>query len=179
MKGYNTLKQYIQDYKLYRAAKKIDPGRNNGETITLFLKKRVDERLNCASKRFKTMIKKRNYSVTDLMLIATHDTVSYIDTIEFFIKECFGVNYASPLHYKKVLSSNAFKTGRLKRLYDFIPHKIQTKNDFIRFLKSRRQISKAEFSVIMNQVCRENWRKWLDELIDKNKIQHHNGRWVI
>ncbi len=164
---------------MYRVAKKIDPGRTNGETITFLLKTRIDARLACASKRFKTMIKKRDYSTTDLMLIATHDTVVYVNNLERFIKECFGINYASPPYYKKVLSSNAFKTGRLKKLYDFIPHKIQTKNEFIRFIKSRRQISKPEFSVIMNQVCKENWHRWLDELIDKNKIQQHNGAWTI
>ena len=179
MRGYHSLKQFIQDYKLYRAAKKIDPGRDNGETVTSFLKKRIDNRLAYASKQFKAMVINRNYSITDLMLIATHDTISYIHNIEVFVKECFETTYANPLHYKKVLSSNAFKTGRLKRLYEFIPHKIQTKNDFVRFLKSRREISKTELNVIMNQICRESWREWLNELIDKNKIQYRDNRWFI
>jgi len=48
------------------------------------------------------------------------------------------------------LSSNAFKSGRLKRLYEFIPHRIDTKKDFIRFVKSRRRVNKTELSIIMN-----------------------------
>ena len=180
IKGYNTLKQFIQDYKLYRIAKKIDPGRNKGETVTMFLKKRMDKRLACASKQFKAMVQKRNYSKLDLMLIGTHDTLNIINSIEAFIREYFALNYATPVHYKKVLASNAFKTGRLKRLYDFIPPKIRTKDDFMGFLKSRRRISNAELSVIMSQICEKNWRKWLKELIDKNKILHHNGGgWLI
>jgi len=77
------------------------------------------------------------------------------------------------------LSSNAFKSGRLKRLYEFIPHRIDTKKDFIRFVKSRRRVNKTELSIIMNQICRKNWKEWLNDLIDKNKIQDDGNRWSL
>ena len=43
MKGYNSIRQFVEDYKLYLAAKKIDPGKE-GETITSYLKKRIKKR---------------------------------------------------------------------------------------------------------------------------------------
>ncbi|MCP3682879.1 MAG: hypothetical protein GY861_09335 [bacterium] len=176
MKGYSSLKQFVQDYQFYRIAKKIDPGRE-GETLTSFFKKRVDLRLARASKRFRNTIKKRSYSDYDLQLIATHDSLSDVYSIGFFVKECFGANYVSKAHYKKILSSNAFKSGRLKRLYELIPSKIETKTEFIRFIKSQGSFGKTELSVIMSQICKNNWRKWLNEMIDQNKLHEAKGRW--
>ena len=178
MKGYNSIRQFVEDYKLYLAAKKIDPGKE-GETITSYLKKRIKKRLSAASKQFRAMMKKRSYSMIDLMLIGTHDSIKNIYDLEFFVKECFGVAYATKANYRKILSSNAFREGRLKRLYEFIPFKIETKAEFIRFIRSRNNIPKAELSVIMNQICDKNWRAWLNELIDMNKIRDKGGSWFI
>ncbi len=178
MKGYNSLRQFVYDYKLFLVAKKIDPGKE-GETITFYLKKRIDERLSLSSKQFKAMLKKRGYSVTDLKVIAIHDCVYSISSLESFIREYFGLNYITPAHYKRILSSNAFKTGRLKRLYEFIPLRIETKIEFVRFIRARRSIPKAELSAIMNQTCNKNWRDWLNELIDNGKLQEEAGRWSI
>ncbi len=176
MKGYNSTTQFVQDYRLYMAAKKIDPGRE-GETITSYLKKRVKRRLSSASARFKAMLKKRGYSTDDLRIIATHDYLKDIPSLEFFIKECFALNYAGPAHYKKLLSSNAFRSGRLKRLYEFVPPKIETKTEFVRFIRARKGIPKSELTAVMNQLCRKNWRNWLNELIDKGRIQEQGNRW--
>ena len=178
MKGYNTLKQFVQDYKLYLTATKVDPGRT-GETITSYLKKRMRSRFRNASKQFNNMIKKRQYSVNDLKLIATHDTIGRMHNLEFFVKECFGINYVNEKHYRKLMSSNAFQSGRLKRLYQFLPNKIKTKTEFLRFLRSKYELSKSELTVIMNQVCENNWRIWLNELLDKGKIQDKGNRWRI
>lgn len=178
MKGYNSVKQFCQDHQFLRIAKKIDPGRE-GETITSFMKKRIDTRLKKASSQFKTLVKNRNYSVDDLKLIATHDSIKSLHNVEFFVKESYGTNYVSPAYYKKVLSSNAFKSGRLKRLYEFIPHKLETKQEFIRFIRSRKGISRTELTVIMNQICKKDWHQWLNDLLDKNKIHDDRGRWFI
>ncbi len=178
MKGYNSIKQFVDDYKLYLAAKKIDPGKE-GETITSYLKKKIKERLSAASKQFKAMMEKRGYSMIDLMLIGTHDSIRSIYDLESFVKECFGVAYVTKANYRKLLSSNAFRDGRLKRLYEFIPFKIETKAEFVRFIRSRNNILKAELTVIMNQICNKNWHIWLNEMIDKNKIRDKGGSWVI
>ncbi len=176
MKSYNSLKQFVSDYKMYRAAKKIDSGRE-GETITSYLKKKIDRKLTLASRHFKAMLKKRGYTMNDLVLIATHDSIRNVYSLESFVRECFGLSYTSPLHYKKVLSSNAFKSGRLKRLYEFIPPRIETKEEFTRFIKGRRDIPKSELTVLMSQLCKKNWRIWLCELVDKGKIVEQGGRW--
>src|SRR3989344_7298261 len=100
MKGYHSLKQFVQDYKLYKTAKKVDPGRDAGETVTSFLRKRINARLKCASKQFKDILKKNNYSKDDLVLIATHDYMDDIHALEHFMKACFEKNYINHLSYK-------------------------------------------------------------------------------
>lgn len=177
MKGYNSLNQFIEDYKMYTAAKKVDPGKE-GETITSYFKRKIDKKLSMASKQFKATLKNRNYSRNDLKIIAIHDYARHIPSLEFFIREYFGLNYVSPEHYRKILSSNAFKAGRLKRLYEFIPIRIETKTEFVRFIKSKRDIPKAELSAVMNHICNKNWRQWLNEIIDTGKIQEQGGRWI-
>lgn len=178
MRGYSTIKQFIFDHKLYRNAKKIDPGRE-GETITSFFKARIDSRMKNASKSFKSMITKNKYALNDLKFIATHDTMSDIHNLEHYIKECFGTNYASPKHYKILLASNAFRSGRLRRLYQFIPVRIETKNAFIRFMRTKRGITTAELNAIMSVIGNKKWQSWLDELEDDNKLTNHDGRVMI
>ena len=178
MKGYHSLKQFIEDYSLFLAAKKVDPGRDSGETITNFMRKGINAKLKNANKHFRKFMAKNNYDKDDLRLIATHDTSRSIRSLEQFIKECFGVRYANHPSYKKVLSSNAFKSGRLKQLYEFIPKSIETKTDFFRFIRSRGNVPKDELNVIMSQICKKNWREWLYDLISKEKIRDNRGRWI-
>ena len=93
MKGYNSIKEFVEDYKLYIAAKKIDPGKE-GETITSYLKKTIDQKIAKASNNFKTMIIHKGYTSYDLKLIATHDSLRSLHNIESFLKECFGIRFA-------------------------------------------------------------------------------------
>lgn len=176
MKGYNSLKQFVSDYKLYMVAKKIET-KKDGETITSYLKKKIDRKLFLASEHFKAMLKKRGYAMNDLKLIAAHDSIRNVHSLEYFVRECFGLYYVSPLHYKKVLSSNAFKTGRLNRLYEFIPSRIETKEEFVRFIKGRKGIQKSELTVLMSQLCKKNWCSWFYELVEKGNIEENRGRW--
>lgn len=178
MKGYSTLKQFVHDYKIYLIAKKIDPGRLNEKTVTAYLKENIKKRMDSASKNFKDMLKKNNYSKDDLILIATHDIIDRISNLDDFIKECYSVKYVDDKKYKKVLSSNAFKSGRLKVLYSIIPKSIETKHEFFRFLKGRGHITKNELSTIMNYICKEKWANWLYELIDKQRVVEREGRYM-
>ena len=179
MKGYNSLKQFTEDYKLYAVARKIDPGRGEGETLISFMKKKINNKLKHASKNFNNMLKKKNYSKNDLFLIATHDNIRMINNLNMFVEECFEKFQITPLLYRKILSSNAFKSGKLKMLYEFIPIKIKTKDELLRFLRARREIPKEELKVIMDYVCKENWSMWLRELEDKNNIYQHDRVWSI
>lgn len=180
MKGYNSIKQFVDDYNLFRIAKNIDQGRDDGgETITSIMKKRVSQRFSNASKQFKSVIHKRGYTENDLKFIAVHDSIKEIRCLEEFIRKCFENRNNELFAYKAVLSSNAFKSGRLRQLNHLIPLKIDNKTEFIRFLKSRRELPKAELEQIMNIVCGRRWRAWLYELIDKGKIFEKGGRWFI
>jgi len=164
---------------LFISAQKIDPGKR-GETITTVVRKRIKERFEKATIQFKKMLRKRHYTEHDLKLIAAHDTMRKMRDFETFICHCFGSKYVSPLHYQKVLRSNAFKSGRLTRLYDFVPNRIDTRKEFIRFLKSRRGINKTECEVIMRSIACRNWRNWLEDLIDKRRlVEDHKGRWIL
>jgi hypothetical protein len=173
MKGYTSLKEYVKDYKMYLAAKRIDPGRN-GETITSFFKQRMDLRMNNASLGFKKMLKNKGYTNDDLKIIATHDVIGEISELRDFIRVCFGDSNVSK-YYKRLLSTKAFKNGRLKRIYEFIPLTIQTKRDFVEFIRSNRNTTKSELKIIMNRICEKNWRGWVDELLVENKLFVRRG----
>lgn len=176
MKGYSSLKQYVQDYKLYLAAKKIDPGKE-GETITSFLKKNMELKMKNSSTRFKKMIKEKKYTTEDLKIIAVHDVIGDISELRDFIRICFGDNYVSP-HYKTLLSTNAFKSGRLKRIYEFIPLSIKTKREFLDFIKSNRYMTKLELNTIMKRICEGDWRSWANDLLNENVITFRKGGYI-
>ena len=176
MKGYISLKQYVQDYKLLLAAKRIDPGKE-GETVTSFLRKNIDLKLKNSSARFKKMVKQNRYTLVDLKLIATHDVIGDIGELKDFIRICFGDSYVSP-HYKELLSTSAFKSGRLKRIYEFIPISIKTKRQFMDFIKSNRHMTRFELNLIMKRICEENWRAWLDDMLRDNVITFRRGCYI-
>lgn len=173
MKGYSSLKEYVQDYKLYIAARRIDPGRE-GETITSFFKQKMDLRMNNASKGFKKMLQDKGYSKDDLMIMATHDIIGDMSELRDFIRVCFGDSYV-PKYYKRLLSTKAFKSGRLKRIYEFIPLLIETKGEFVDFIRSNRNLTKYELRMIMGYICHKNWKKWVEELITENKLTVRRG----
>lgn len=173
MKGYNTLKEFVNDYKLYLGAKRIDPGRD-GETITSFFKNRIESRLKNSTERFKSMLKKNKFTNEDLKIMATHDVMGEIPELRSFVRVCFGDGYISA-HYKKIISTNAFKSGRLKKIYEFIPLSIKSKRDLLDFIRNNRGITKSELNTIMNQICTQNWRAWIEELNQESKIAFRRG----
>lgn len=173
MKGYVSLKQYVQDYKLFLAAKKIDPGKE-GETVTSILKKSINLKLKNSSVRFKKMLREKEYTPEDLKIIAVHDAIGKFDELRDFVRICFGNSYVSP-YYKRLLSTNAFKSGRLKRLYEFIPLSIKTKRQFLDFITSNRHMTKPELNTIMKRICNENWQSWIKDLLRDNVITYRRG----
>ncbi len=173
MKGYNSFNQYIQDYKLYLAAKRIDPGKE-GETITSFFNQRIKLRMDNASNGFKKILADKKYTQDDLKIIATHDIIGDFYELRNFIRVCFGDIHVSK-YYRRLLSSRAFKSGRLKRIYEFIPLTIETKREFVDFIKINRNLTKSELTVIMNHICHKNWKIWVDELLKENKLIIRRG----
>lgn len=173
MKGYNSFKEYRDDYRLYLAAARIDPGRENGETITSFLKKRIDLKVKNSSKSFKKIIRKNHYNSEDLKIMATHDTIGEINQLKDFIRVCFGKNYAFS-NYKKLISSESFKSGRLKKLYDFVPHSIKSKEDLLDFIRNNK-MTHTELYSITNIICKGNWKSWKEELLNEGKIRIKRG----
>jgi len=173
MKGYNSLKQYIQDYRIYLAAKRMDPGRD-GETMTSFLKNKIDLKLKTASPSFKSMLKRNNYTPNDLKILATHEVIGEISDLREFGRVCFGGGCYS-IYIKKIISANAFKNGKLKKVYEFIPLSIRSKKDFLEFMRVHRSISKSDLNIIMRQVSIGNWKVWLSELVKEDKLFFRRG----
>lgn len=177
MKGYQTMKQFVQDYKDYVIARKLDPGRDSGDTVTEIMKRFVDEKLKNASKSFRAMIKKNGYSLEDLKLIAVHDSYKSLDNFEDLISEAYGVDYVNIRILKRFLSSKAFKKGRLEKLGRFLPHEIGSKKEFRRFLLFHgHDVSYPKLKVIMKHVASKEWENWMDELIEKGEVNVRNGR---
>lgn len=182
MKGYHTLNQFIKDYRLYKAAKIVDLDvdfnleRKKRETITSLTKKRIDKRLVNSTKQFKDMIKRNNYSKDDLIFIAVDKSLKDEPcSIEDFLEECFDINNLNESHYKKLLSSKAFKTGKLKKLNQIIPLSINTREDILRFIKGYKGISKSELNIIINKLCKRKGHRWVNELLDEDKIYEKQG----
>jgi hypothetical protein len=174
MKGYTSVSQYIRDHQLYRAARKVDPGRN-GETLTSMLRKRIQDRLKHASAAFRCS----GYTEDDLKFIATHEGMGTINSIDHFVQECFGKNYITFSIYRRLLRSKAFRSGRLTRLYAYLPHSIESKTHLTRFIKLRHGISKIELEAIMPIIGRGPWKTWIDEMIIDDKLHQTDGRmWV-
>ncbi|HIH38782.1 hypothetical protein J4460_03320 [Candidatus Woesearchaeota archaeon] len=173
MKGYSSLNQFIEDHYLRRVAAKIDPGKE-GRTITKLLEKRIKDRLENATPSFRSMLKKNCYTLNDLNLIATHDTISGIVTLEMFLKETYGDYQRNNI--RKLLKSRAFRTGKLSRLHDFIPQEITSKNDLLQFIRARKTLPRSEIAEIMRLVGKGDWKGWLEELLAQKKISERYGR---
>ena len=135
MKGYDTLKQFTEDYWLYLIAKKVESRDScKDTTIESVLKKRIAKRMESASEQFKKTIKDNRYSRTDLNLIAIHKNSGTIRNLDDFIDYFASFNETTIKHYIQIMSSSAFKTGRLKKLYRFIPRKIKSRREFLIFM---------------------------------------------
>lgn len=175
MKGYQTIKQFVEDYKLYLVAKRIDPGRESGDTITRIMKKKIDEKLNKASKRFRIMMETNNYSVEDLRLIAVHDCFARIHDVGELIKEAYNLNRVNNKMMRRFLLSNAFKKGRLEKISVILPIKIRSKLELRKFVKRRRNMSHSEFKTIIQVIAPKEWKVWFDELVEEGLIELDGG----
>lgn len=175
MRGYMALQQFYEDHKLYKTAKSIDTGRDSGETITSFMKKRIDNRFLNASKSFKS----KGYTKDDLVILATNESFKKYYNFSEFLNECFEKKSNPEANIKKILSSKPFKDGKLKNLYTLLPIDTSSKNDLFRFLRSRGTINNTELEILMKRFASRNWKKWLNELLEERKVRRLDGMWLI
>lgn len=169
MKGYTSIKQFVEDIRLYNAAKMLNVARDDGgETLKMFIKKRIDERLSKASKQFNS----KGYSKQELMFIATHDSFRKINNIDEFVSACFDSEAVSKDNYKKIFLSKPFKEGKLAKLYAHLPLNVSSKTDLWRFIKMSGEINKNELESIMDSLYEKKWRIWLSELLDEGKLKN-------
>lgn len=174
MKGYDSLKQFSEDIKLYNAAKMLNSGRDDGgETLKSFVKKRIDERLKKASKRFKS----KGYSKQELVFIATHDSLKKLNNLEEFIYACFENSSNYKGQYKKIFTSKPFKEGKLGKLYPHIPLNVNSKQDLLKFIRTCGEVNKNELEFVMDALYQKRWKPWLSELVTEGKIKNRYGRW--
>ena len=175
MQGYNSIKQYIEDYILYLSASQIDPGRS-GETVASYLKNQINLKFKNASLSFKSFLKKNNYTKTDLYLIAINDKLKQIDDLQDFLGEIRNTpRNARKIHM--ILKSNAFKKNRLTILNDFLPKQISSKEDLIEFLKINHLIPHSCLRTILDYYAKNKWNSWLSEAQKEDKVEFSRGRW--
>jgi hypothetical protein len=115
------------------------------------------------------------YTAEDLRIIAVHDSIGHINELRDFIRICFGEGYYSSKDFQKLLSTSAFKSGRLKRIYEFIPLSIDTEKEFLEFIRDNRHTTKSELKIIMKYICKKNWKSWMDDLYKQGKITFRRG----
>lgn len=175
MKGYTSLKQVIDDFGLYKTACSVELGRSSGRTITSLLKKRIDHKLRHSSASFKATLSKRGFTKNDIALIAAHDLSYRIYELSEFLKDCFMKNYISQQDYTKLLKSNALKSGRLPKLTSFLPRKLESKQDLLAFIKSRRGVKIDELNAILSHFCGKKGYIWAQQLLYDQKAHSDNG----
>lgn len=177
IKGYNTLRQMIDDYKLYHFAKKNDPRRMKKESVTNHLKLQIAERRSKATKRFKEMMVKKGYTELDLELIALNDNL--IDTVDIYrFLHQMPIKGFAHVKLKKIMQTAAYKNKRLTFLEQFIPRKIDSKEELVDYIQTSPQLSYQLLSAILSCVAPNNWRSWVAEASRNGELRRHHRGWI-
>jgi hypothetical protein len=168
-KGYSNIREYIYDYKTYLHARKIDPGRDK-ETISSYLKNRISSRLKLATKSFRQSIKNKCYTEEDLRIIACHEFVQRAYNLTDFISQLEETGTFRKEYIAEIIKSRAFQSGKLPKLYRFIPLKISCKEDIRKFVRGMFRVEMEFLESVLRVLCKGSWKKWLSELESDKKI---------
>ncbi|MBI2138688.1 hypothetical protein HYU13_03810 [Candidatus Woesearchaeota archaeon] len=176
MKGYHTLKEMTKDFGLYMAAKRTEPEREKGETVTEYLAGTINEKVRNATAGFKAMLKRNGYTWDDLKAIAVHDNLPRISSVEGFLDEMFGKGkLAKGKRYLK--NSRVLRNGKLPKVEALIPLGFKTKNELLRFFRGNQFIPRSELDLLFSVTNSKEAKKWFMELIEEGKISgNYRGR---
>jgi hypothetical protein len=169
IRGYNKIREFVHDYKTYLYARKVDPGRD-GETISAYLKNRINQRLKLATSAFKTSTNKKGYTEDDLKLIASQEFIHRAYCLDDLMNQLEETGSYKMEHLTKIIKSKAFQSGKLPKFYKFIPIRISSKEDIRKFIRSTHRMNQNLLESVLKTVCKGNWRKWLNELETEKKI---------
>jgi len=173
MKGFDSLREAVEYFSLYLEAVEYSPYKK-GENMESYLRKTFNEQFDNSTQKFKSMMRKNNFTLFDLRLMALHGKVGS----RFFFEEFLdGITYPVRASDKmlKVMKSSAFKKGKLRRVY--LPKKLSNKKELLEFIKEKPPTQ----HYIIKTVCRfyglKNWKILLAELTQENKIRNTQEGW--
>ena len=176
MKGYSNINGCIEDYKLLVVAKHIDPGRGNGESVTKYLIRKMNNKLKHSSHKFKSQMKRDKYNIYDLNLIAVNSLFKKTRSIDDFC--CMMVDtYTPEERIRRILKSNAFKKGKLTSLSTLLPERITTKEELTDFIRSNNRVSHYILKIVCDHFVKNKWRDWLEEAQQERKVERIHGEW--
>lgn len=174
MKGYDSLQECVKDYVLLCAAKKMSAlTRKKGENVVSYLEKNIRLKRAHASKKFKQATK--NYTKEDFQLIAINSAVDNIDDLHDFLKQCpqrMGEN----AKIKCLLKSSAFRNGHLKLVYDYLPQKITSSKDLIKFICEYKEVTTSLIKSVSEAYQIRNWQSVLRKA-EEDKLIKREGRY--
>jgi hypothetical protein len=176
MKGYTNLKQYIDDFKLYKMALENERT-DREETLASVLKNRMKQKLNASPKRFKEFMNKKRFTEFDMILITVHEEKNALFEVTDFT---FDVPPRSREHYtklKKIIKSAAFKEGMLYNLEKLLPKRMDCKEDLVEFVRDNPHMSHSELCVVCSCLTRKDWKSWLREAQDEKLVTHRRRGW--
>lgn len=173
MKGYNTIKEFVEDYKVYVTVTKVDKDNRGCEGLTLkkVWKERMGSRLKNATKKFKSMMSKNGYTLDDLRLIAVNDILERTTYLEDVIRYAYDAKRINARLLKKFLKSKALQNGRLDRLSGVLPARIKTQKELRSFIvRYGNDLHQTELKVLLDAIASKEWEKWLEELIESGEF---------
>lgn len=173
MKGYNSLKECITDYALLHAAKKMPVlKQNKGETVISYLEKCIRLKTVHSSKKFKQAAKK--YTKEDFQLMAIDSVIKDVDDLRDFLKQWYQ-RRGDNAKIKRILKSSAFRDGHLKLIYDYLPRKISSSQDLIKFICEYNDVRTSHIKAVSGFYKIKNWQGILRKA-EEDKLIRREGR---
>jgi hypothetical protein len=120
---------------------------------------------------------RNGFSDFDLLLIGIHDDIDEVYDLNYFLHNVPVKNKDWIFKLKMVLRSRAYRTGRLQKLKQLLPKRLDCKDDLVRFIKENSHLSHEELCMICNSATRKNWKKWLFEAQQEKLIAHLSRGW--
>ena len=177
-KGYSTLRQITTDIRLYTIVIDADPEREKGETISEYLKKKIKNGMDNASPKLKKQLNKTGLKLYDLNLIAIHSLARNTRDLHRFLENMTD-NCSTQEKIRKILSSAAFKSGKLPKLYTHLPKKLSSKGDLINYIKSRRCVNNMEMSAIGSHYLGREYIRILKKAEEEGEVKCSRGEWYV
>lgn len=175
MKGYNSLQECVKDYALLCTAKRLSSlTQKKGENVSSYLEKNIRLKRTQASKKFKQATKR--YKTEDFQLIAINSALDSTDDLHDFLKLC-PWRRGENAKIKYLFKSSAFRNGHLKSVYDYLPQKISSSKDLIKFICEYKEVTTSLIKSVSEAYQIRNWQSVLKKAEEDKLIKREGKYW--